>query len=81
MSVMDWGAITYKSTLNIVETEGTMDSEYYINDLQNYLIPNGEAVLEANWIFQYENTAVHTSNITKTFLEENDNDVLDWHAK
>lgn len=74
-------ANSYKGMLEIVGNEETMDSQYRVDVLQNSLLSNDEAILAENWIFRHKNGAVYTSNATKTFLEANEIDVLDWPAK
>lgn len=80
-SVMVWGAICFNGKLDLVGIDGKMDSNYYVEVLQSVLIPSADALLGDEWVFQQDNAAVHSSHVTREFLEANDVEVLDWPAK
>lgn len=72
---MLWGRISYKGTIDFKVIQGNMHSVYYIDVLQCIFLPKADAMFGGNCIF-YKNTAVHTFNVTKEFLEASDNDVI-----
>lgn len=57
-----------------------MDSQYYVEVLRSFLIPTAEALLRDEWGFQQGNAAVHSSHVSKKFLESSNVEVLDWRA-
>lgn len=80
-SVMVWGAISYKGTLELEGIDGNMDSEYYCEVLRVGLLPVADDVLGDNWILVQDGASVHTSNHTADWLDANDVSVIDWPAK
>lgn len=80
-SVMVWGAISYKETVDLLGIGTIMDSDYYVQVLQKSLLPNADAMMGENWSLQQGNAAVHTSHVKKSFLGASSLDVPDWPGK
>ena len=57
-----------------------MNSEKYIELLNDVLIHLEDNSLGNNWIFQQDNAAIHKSKATKSFLSSRNIPVLDWPA-
>lgn len=79
--VMVWRVIYFNRTVDLVSIVSTMDSQCYINVLQNAPLPIAKRRVGVNYIFQHDNAAVHTLHATKTYLEARDVYILDWPAK
>ena len=45
-----------------------------------FLLPLVDRICGANYIFQQDNTLIHTSKLTKTFFQERNIKVLSWPA-
>lgn len=77
--VMLWGCFSRAGLGNLEEINGRMDGSYYRNILQNNLrISARNLGLGDNFTFQHDNDPKHTSSIVKSFLEENNINVLEW---
>ena len=76
---MVWAAISSRDSPELVFLEGKLNSLKYVEILDQYLFPLcdkfGDAV-----IFQRDNAPLHTSRLTKTFLQERNLKVLKWPA-
>lgn len=77
---MVWSAIIYKRKINLVGIEACMDSQHYTDIYGNSLIHTVDKLLDEDWAFQHVNAAVHSSTLTKHFLEANEVEVLDCTA-
>lgn len=51
--------------IDSVGSDGKMDSEYYVNVLQNFLLPIVDVILIDGWFLQQGNASVHTSTGVK----------------
>ena len=80
-SCMVWGAFGYHGTSEIVFISGRQRSTNYVNTLEMHLLPFGDTICGHEWIFQQDNASIHSSHQTKTWLEENRIEVLDWPAR
>lgn len=72
-----WGCISYKGNVNLYVFEENMTLDYSANVLQNYLISNADALCGENWVLKHENVAVHSSNVTESFLKANVVELMD----
>ena len=77
-SIMVFGAFGYHGKLSIHFVEDNMKAKDYVDIICNKVIPFSNKMYGKNWIFQQDNAPVHTSNITKTFLRDNNIKVLSW---
>lgn len=75
-SVMIWAAFGYESKSELCFIEKTMDSDRYVDVLDEKLLP----CMEYFDIFQQDNSSVHTSKTTSKWLEDNFVNVLEWPA-
>lgn len=65
----------------MVVIEGTLDSAYYFNVLDQALIANAIQRFGDVWTFVQDNASVHSSHYTKSWLVAKDVHVLYWPAK
>lgn len=79
-SLMVWGAISYKGTLEIQFASMRMNSKEYTDILQCSLIPFLRRFRRKKWIFQQDNARIHTSNETMSWFDSKHVTVLDWPA-
>ena len=49
--------------------------------LENNLLPFAKRMHGANYVFQQDNTPIHTSKLTRTFFQERNVNVLSWPAR
>lgn len=77
-SVMVWGAFYDNGKLPICFVSGRMNSQYYINLLEEVLITFLDENNEEQLIFQQDNASIHASRQTKRWFEENNIEVLSW---
>lgn len=76
-----WVPIHFNKTLDLVCIENTINSEHYVDVLQNDLLSNAEMMAVSSWVFRMTMAAVHMSQITNNVLDVIDVYVLDLSAK
>ncbi|CAG8831041.1 8637_t:CDS:2, partial [Gigaspora margarita] len=82
-SVMFWGCFSWWGVGPLVEIEGNMDSDSYVNILANHFIPWANSLMkkypnEIKLIFQQDLAPIHSSIYTKWWMNTHNFDVLDW---
>lgn len=79
-SVQVWGAIGYNGLSKLAFVEGTMNSMKYINTLHGALLPVVDDMAVGEPYFQQDNSSVHNSHLTATWLTRNLDWIDDWPA-
>ncbi len=80
-SLMFWGCIGIYGPGELVVVPGRINSDVYINVLQDNLAQSVENIFgdrETFYVFQQDNAPAHTSRATRAWLEENDVMVMNW---
>lgn len=77
-SVMVWGAFSQVGKLPLAFISNKMKSSDYIDMLETSLIDHAEELMGPDFIFQQDNAAIHSSMLTKTWLEEWEIELLQW---
>jgi hypothetical protein len=82
-NIMVWGCMGWNGVGQLVEVEGRMDANQYVDILDNHLLVSMRNldIPEKDMIFQQDNDPKHTSNKAKTWMEDNDITLLDWPAQ
>ncbi|KAF0737357.1 hypothetical protein Ae201684P_006326 [Aphanomyces euteiches] len=84
-SFMIWAAVSCFGSSHVAVLEGKQNSLKYIETLRDFLLPYLQYLPEIhdveNPIFQQDGAKIHTSKVTKEFLEANGVEVLEWPAK
>lgn len=80
-SVMIWGGIGYDHKTDLVFISGRMNSQQYVNLLENQLKKYFELVPKDNVIFQQDNAPVHTAKVAKEFFRKENIRTIDWPAR
>ena len=75
-SVMVWTAIYSHGSSELVYLEGKQNPLKYVETLDQYLFPLCDKFGDDAVIFQHDNAQLHTSRLTKTFLQERNLKVL-----
>jgi transposase len=75
---MFWSAVSTWSKFDLVEIEGTMTAEKYVNLLCEKFVPWVRRKKRGKWIFQQDNAQSHTANRSKAFLAEEKIECLTW---
>ena len=82
LSAMFWGCVTYSGVGTLVSISGNMDSEKYIETLDENLWP---AIVKhfgnSSFLFQDDNDPCHASQMTTAWKRENDLNCLDWPSQ
>lgn len=80
--VMFWGCFSWQGVGPLVQINGTMDSNVYIDTLAKHFIPWVQSLVEqdADLIFQQDNASVHTSIFSKWWMTSHGFCILDWPA-
>ena len=78
---MIWAGISHEGLTDPAFLQGKQKSADYIKVLENNLLPFAERMCGANYVFQQDNTPIHTSKLTRTFFQERNTNVLSWSAR
>ena len=81
IGLMFWGCIGYGQCGHLVEVNGTMNRNDYIDVLQNHLLPSAIEIFNQpnpNFIFQHDNASPHTARDTVRWLEQQDWQTMMW---
>ena len=79
-NIMVWGCLGWEGVGRLAEVEGKMNSEQYVDILENTLLPSMEesGISLENVIFQQDSDPKHTSKRAKEWMEDNNITLLDW---
>lgn len=78
---MTWAGFGANGTTEIVFCEGRINSKYYQNMLQTYLLPIGPVIGGENYVFMQDNASVHKSKSTMEWLAKADIKVMEWPSR
>lgn len=82
VKIMVWGCISYFGIGSLAFVEGSMNSERYIEVLENHLWPSVCKLFGVNrWVLQEDNATIHKSRLTEQFKRENNIPTLRWPAQ
>ena len=80
-----WGYITEYRVGELVEVDGTLNSEKYINILKEHLIPSLKMLAQENspYYFLQDNSPIHKSKIVMDWIENCEDLILikNWPAR
>jgi len=86
-SIMVWGSMAWPGVGALVKIVGTMDSQQYVDILENALLPTIERVSSEpelpprnHLIFQQDNDPKHTSKLAMRWFQDAGIKVLKWPA-
>lgn len=80
-SVMIWAAFCTAGKSEIAWIQTKMNSQNYINLLEDGLISMSEKYFQDDCIFQQDNAAIHTAGIVKQWFADKNFELLDWPAR
>ena len=82
-NLLVWGCMGCNGVGKLKEVEGIMDSQQYIDILEDALQENFEklGIPEGEQIFQQDNDPKHTSKKASKWFEDNNINVLSWPAQ
>ncbi|GBO27452.1 Transposable element Tc3 transposase [Araneus ventricosus] len=76
-SVMVWATFGFNGQVGLTFLGGRQNSPKCIETLENHLVPFAENIGGRNWESQHDNVPIHTSNVTKNYLNSNNVTVLE----
>ncbi|KAK2581558.1 hypothetical protein KPH14_005209 [Odynerus spinipes] len=80
-TLMVWAAFSYSSKTPLCKISTRMNSEKYIDLLEDCLIPFIEDNHEENVVYQQDNAAIHTSKKSREWFRQKDLPLLNWPAR
>lgn len=80
-TVMVWAAFGFNGKTPICWISTRMNSENYVQLLEEVLLEYGDDISSDNWTFQHDNAAVHSSRVTKCWFQQNNIEVLNWPSR
>ena len=82
-NIMVWGCMGWEGVGNLVEVEGRMNGEQYVNILDGNLLESMENLLldPEIAIFQQDNDPKHTSKIAAKWFDDHEINCMDWPAQ
>ena len=80
--MMIWGCITFYGVGDLCRIKGTLDSEFYITILRDYVLKSfkwcGMDPVES--MFQQDNSRVHTAHAVQRWFAKQKFTILEWPA-
>ena len=73
-----WGSISYQGKVGFHSFQNIMNSDYYVDILENNLIENAQRQFNGKWRLQQDNDPKHRSATTKRWLADNVPAIMDW---
>jgi hypothetical protein len=82
-NIMVWGCMGWNGVGQLVEVEGRMNADQYVDILDHHLLLSLEdlAISGEDLIFQQDNDPKHTSKKAKQWIQDHEISVLDWPAQ
>ena len=80
-SVMIWGAFSFRGKSELAIMSGKQDSQDYIDHLHNNLLPFMWSFHGENAIFQQDNASIHSSKMTKGWLNSMEICTMPWPSR
>ncbi len=77
-SVMVWGSMCWHGVGSLVKLEGCLDSTAYRQVLEEHMLADAVVLIGDDFVFQQDNTPIHTSRSTRQWLHQHDVTLLDW---
>ena len=75
--IMVWGGISIKGCIGYHSFNTIMDGSYYVQILQDHLIPNARRQFGRRWRLQQDNDPTHKSRLAQQFLSSEVPEVID----
>ena len=76
--VMVWGCFCLRGRPELFIVPNTLNSEKYVELLQNTLEPFAEKTFKGSWRYQQDNAPMHNSKYTKEYFMEAEINVIEW---
>lgn len=80
-SLMVWAAFSMHGKTPLVKITTRMNSQKYIEMLDDVLIPYTDDYMSGDFIYQQDNAAIHVSKLAKAWFSVKDIELLDWPAR
>lgn len=80
-SVNIWAWISSRGPGVCEIVQERLTAPVYCNILRQTMLPTVTAVYGENFIFQHDNSPIHTSRLVQQYLQENEINVLPWPSK
>ena len=82
IKIMVWGCVSYFGTGDLVFVDGNMNSQKYIQVLDNHLKPSADRLFgQYRWVLQEDNASIHKSRLTEEYKIKNHIPILNWPAQ
>ena len=75
---MGWGSISIKGLTGYHSFKAIMDGSYYVQILQDHLIPNARRQFDRRWRLLQDNDPKRKSRLAQQFLSSEVPEVIDW---
>jgi len=78
--MMVWGCVTYYGVGDASWIQGRINSEAYIEILHDYVFSSRDwyNIDPANFIFQHDNSSVHTAYIVRNYIRKSKIPIMEW---
>jgi transposase len=76
-SLMLWAGFSMYGKTPLAKCDTRMNSQKYIDMLDDVLIPFTDDLMDGDFVFQQDNAAIHVSRLSKTWFEDKDIELLD----
>lgn len=79
-SLMVWAAFSAFGKTPILKVRGRMNSNQYIDMIEDVLINFSDEKMDGDFIFQQDNASIHVSKLSREWFQSKEIDLLDWPA-
>ena len=75
---MVWGGISIKGLIGCHSFKTIVGGSYYIQILQDHLIPNAKRQFSRRWRLKWGNHLTHKSRLSQQLMSSEIAEVIDW---
>lgn len=76
-----WGWISAEGPGALHIIDGRLTAQKYVELLEEVMLPSVRNRFPNDFIFQHDNSPIHTARVVRNWLDQNEIDVLPWAAK
>ena len=80
-SIMVWAGISFNGCTDIAYISTRENSINYIETLERFMIPQFYEFCGLNGVFQQDNAAIHSSNLTRTWFSDKGINLMAWPSR
>lgn len=80
-NIQVWGCFSWNGVGPLYWIKDVLTAKYYIEIMENIMLPYVEENMPPLWVFQQDNDPKHTSKVAKGWFDQNEISVMKWPAQ